>query len=173
MAYLHIYIHITSDVLLQNISAIHTTLYRVSYIKYTWLFVNAQFYAVLCISHSKCIFLAFKQFDSAKPTLFLKNIWKDIHIFFHSHILIAWNQYNFWKHMKKICITVSDFYMKTINNKHTLLYNLPTIHSIQRYYDLCELTNSFWQNLIILLLKIIYPRDKIRIGTWKCEYKLE
>ena len=42
---------------------------------------------------------------------------------------------------KKRCISVSDFYMKVINNKHTLLYNRPTIHSIQRYNGLCELTN--------------------------------
>ena len=41
-----------------------------------------------------------------------------------------------------MCISVSDFYMKTIHNKHALLYNCPTIHSIQRYYDLCELTNE-------------------------------
>ena len=63
---------------------IHMTLYRVSCIEYTWLFENAQFYAVLCISYSKCILTtAFKQFDSTKPTLFLKNIWKYIiHIFF-------------------------------------------------------------------------------------------
>ena len=53
--------------------AIHTTLYRVCCIEYTWLFVNAQCYAVLCISHSKCIFfLAFKQFDSTKPIQLLK-----------------------------------------------------------------------------------------------------
>ena len=72
-----------------------TTLHCVCCIEYTWLFVNAQFYAVLCISHSKCIFLAFKQFDSTKPTILLKNIWKHIQIFFHSHNLIAWNHYNF------------------------------------------------------------------------------
>ena len=36
--------------------AILMILYRVCCIEYTWLFVNAQFYAVLCISHSKCIF---------------------------------------------------------------------------------------------------------------------
>ena len=39
-----------------------------------------------------------------------------------------------------MCISVSDFYMKIINNRHTLLYNFPTIHSIQQYYGLCELT---------------------------------
>ena len=38
------------------ICAIHTTLYRVCCIEYTWLFVNAQCFAVLCISHSKYIF---------------------------------------------------------------------------------------------------------------------
>ena len=58
--------------------AIHTTLYRVCCIEYTWLFVNAQFYGVLCISHYKC------------------------------------------EHVKKICLSVSDFYMKIINNNHTL-----------------------------------------------------
>ena len=120
-----------------NIWAIHMTLYRVCCIEYSWLFVKAQYYAVLWISHSKCIFLAFKQFDSPKPTQILKNIWWHTD-FFHSHNLIARNQYNFKKHMKNRCISVSDFY-----NKHTLLYNLPTIHSIQRYNGLCELTNCF------------------------------
>ena len=42
-----------------------------------------------------------------------------------------------------MCIRVSNFYMKIINNKHTLFYNRPTIHSTQRYNDLCELTNCF------------------------------
>ena len=40
-----------------------------------------------------------------------------------------------------MCISVLDFYRKIINNKHTLLYNRPTIRSIQRYNDLCELIN--------------------------------
>ena len=40
-----------------------------------------------------------------------------------------------------MCVNVSNFYMKIINNKHTLLYNLPTIHLIQRYNGLCELIN--------------------------------
>ena len=61
-------------IFLHNIGAIHMTLYRVYSIQYTWLFVNAQFYAVLCISHFKCIFLAFKEFDSPKPTIILKNM---------------------------------------------------------------------------------------------------
>ena len=56
-----------------NIWAIHTTLYRVCCIECTWLFVNAQFYAVLCISHSKCIF------------------------FLHLNNLLAENQLYFWK----------------------------------------------------------------------------
>ena len=34
--------------------------------------------------------------------------------------------------------------MKIINNKHTLLYNLPIIHSIQRY-------NFFKMNLLITM----------------------
>ena len=37
-------------------------------------------------------------------------------------------------------VSVSDFNVKIINNKHTMLYNLPTIHAIQRYNGLCELT---------------------------------
>ena len=41
--------------------------------------------------------------------------------------------------MKKVCISVSNFYMKIINNEHTLLYSRPTIHSIQRYNGLSEL----------------------------------
>ena len=59
---------------------------------------------------------SFTEFDSMKPIQLLKTY-------------------------KKMCISVSDFYMKIINNKHTLFYNLPTIHSIQRYNGLCELTN--------------------------------
>ena len=65
----------------ENNWAIHTTVYRVCCIKYIWLFVNAQFYVVFCSSHSKCIFLAFKKFDSTKPIQLLKNIWKHIQIF--------------------------------------------------------------------------------------------
>ena len=41
----------------------------------------------------------------------------------------------------KMCTSASEFYMKIINNKHTLLYNRQTIHSVQRYNGLCELTN--------------------------------
>ena len=40
-----------------------------------------------------------------------------------------------------MCISVSNFYMKIINKKHTLLYNLPTIHSM------CELTNYNFINI--------------------------
>ena len=57
--------------------AIHTTLYRICCIEYTWLFVNAQCYVVWCISYFKCIF------------------------FWHSNILIARNQYNFLKSFKQ------------------------------------------------------------------------
>ena len=75
------------------------------------------------------------------------NFWKtyeNIYTFFcHSHNLLAWSQYNFWKTYKKMFISVSDFYMKIINNKHTLLYNLPTIYWKQRYKGLCELTTYF------------------------------
>ena len=80
-----IFFHIFLKVVLVScyqIWAIHTTLYRVCCIECTWLLVNAQLCAVLCISLSKCMFLAFKQFGSRKPTLLLKNIWKRIHNFF-------------------------------------------------------------------------------------------
>ena len=45
--------------------------------------------------------------------------------YWHLYKLIARNQYNFQKHMKKMCISVSDFYMKIINNKrtHTFVYS--------------------------------------------------
>ena len=115
-------------------------------VKYTWLFLNAQFYAVLHILHCKCIFyfLSFKQ-------------------------LITRNQHYFWnqpkpiqllKTCKKICISVWNFYMKIINNKHTLLYNLPTIHWIQRYTGLYELTN--WMNMKVVIslcasLEVFFP----------------
>ena len=47
--------------------AIHTILYSVCCIEYTWLFVNAQCYAVLYIAYFKrFFFLAFEQFDSAQ-----------------------------------------------------------------------------------------------------------
>ncbi|TMW48156.1 hypothetical protein DOY81_006768 [Sarcophaga bullata] len=51
-----------------------------------------------------------------------------------------------------MCIIVSDFYMKIINNKHTLLYIRPTIHSqynstIQRC--VCELTNCIKKSLVM------------------------
>ena len=50
---------------------------------------------------------------------------------------------------KENTISVTDLYMKIINNKHTLLYNHPTIHVIQRYNVLCEFTNY------IILFKIV------------------
>ena len=65
--------------------AIHTALYRMCCIEYTWLFVNAQFYAVFCVFRIPNVYflafnqfdisLAFKQFDSTKPIQLLKNMW--------------------------------------------------------------------------------------------------
>ena len=102
---------------------IHTTLYRKCCIEYTWLFVNAHCYDVLCISNLKNIFLAFKQLDSMKPIQLLKNIWKLIHIFFICSIWYHENNTTFFINIwKKMCIKVSDFYMKIINNKRILLY---------------------------------------------------
>ena len=117
---------------LKNIWAIHTTLYRVCCIEYTLLFVNAQFYIVLCISHSNCIFF-----------------------FLDLNNLIARNQHYFWKTYEKMCISVSNFYMKIVNNKHTLLYNFPTIHWIQWYNGLCELTNYVLKNPFFFLIQIL------------------
>ena len=67
-------------------------------------------------------FFSFTQFDSMKPIQLIKNY-------------------------EKTCISLSDFYRKIINNKHTLLYNLPIIQSIQRYNGLCELTNPLFENI--------------------------
>ena len=85
------------DFIYGNNWAIHTILYRVCCSEYSWLFVNALFYAVLCIPHSKCIFLTFNQqhyfrktyeniytfcsftqFDSMKLIQLLKNVKKRV-----------------------------------------------------------------------------------------------
>ena len=65
--------------------------------------------------------------------------------------------------MKEMCMSVSDFYMKIINNKHTLLYNRPAIHSIQRYNGLCELTNSEYHQLNFL--RPLYTYDLNNVST--------
>ena len=77
-----------------------TSLYRICCIEHTWLFVNAQCYALLCISYSKYIFLyliarnqqnfwktyeniytlfSFTQFDSTKPIQLLKTYAKNVY----------------------------------------------------------------------------------------------
>ena len=93
----------------------YTILYRVCCIEYTlgclWTH-NAMLYCVFR-TPNVFFFLAFKRFDGTKPIQLLNTYEKSI----------------------------SDFDMKIINNKHTLLYNRPIIHSIQRYNGLCELTN--------------------------------
>ena len=72
---------------------------------------------------------------------------------FFMHIVKGWHLLC----KKEITISVSNFYMKTINIKHTLLYNLATIHSIQRYNGLCELTK---QLLTIFLWVIQHAAHK-------------
>ena len=124
-----------NTIIIEIIWAIHTSLYRVCCIKYTWLFVNAQFYAVLRIFHCKCIFffLSFKQLITRYQHYF-------------------WNQpkpIQLLKTCKKMCRSVWNFYMKIINSKHTLLYNLPKIYSIQRYNGLYALTN--WMNMKVVI----------------------
>ena len=55
-----------------------------------------------------------------------------------------------------MCKAVSDFQMKIISNKHTLQYNRPTIHSIQRYNDLCDLTKYLsLKQVLLLFLKLL------------------
>ena len=65
--------------------AIHTTLYRVCCMEYTWLFVNAHFFAVLCIVHSKCIFfyyfLYLNNFIARNQHCF-RETYQNIHTFF-------------------------------------------------------------------------------------------
>ena len=95
------------------------TLYRVCCIEYTWLLFRFP----------NVFFLGFKQFDSMKPIQLLKTYEKNVY--------------------KCIGFTFTLHYMKIINNKHTLLYNLPTIHSIQRYNGLCELTKCLIHTYII------------------------
>ena len=91
-------------------------------------------------------------FSSNKPTHYLLD-----HGDFETHT-------TFKKPMKKMCINVSNFYMKIINNKYTLLYNGPTIHLIQRYNGLCELINyinvgiSFQSTLISFVVSCMLYR---------------
>ena len=73
------------------------TLYRVCCIEYTWLFVNGQCYAVLCNFFSKCIFLAFKEFDNSKSTQHFEHVWFDsTHLFEYSFLISVcdWNLYH-------------------------------------------------------------------------------
>ena len=58
-----------------------------------------------------------------------------------------------------MCISVLDFYMEIINNKHTLLYNLSTTHFIQRYKGLCELTNYFESCIGFVLLNCVNEKN--------------
>ena len=55
--------------------------------------------------------------------------------------------------------------MKIINNKHTLMYNLPTIHSIQRYNGLCELTKCWFR-----AIKLFMCRKKC---NWNTKYIIQ
>ena len=64
-----------------------------------------------------CCCIIFQQYTQYSDTTLQRLVWID-----------QW---------KKMCISVLDFYMKIINNKRMLLYNLPTIHSRQRYNSLC------------------------------------
>ena len=110
--------------------------------------------------------------NDTKPTQLLKNIWKHIHIFFiHTN----------WKHetnttFKKIwkrC--VSNFDMKIITNNHTLLYNRPTIQSIQRYNCLCELTKTVdGIQSYMHAYKCVYIHTYIHTWCWlKCKLPLK
>ena len=55
--------------------------------------------------------------------------------------------------------------MKIIDNKDTLLYNLPKIHSIQRYNDLCELTKCICIIYAFLLIFCYQVCDEKRFRS--------
>ena len=98
--------------LLNNIWAIHTTLYRVCCIEYIWLLLKAQCYVILCISYSKCIFFLIHQNQH--------NFWKTYTNFFHSYNLIARNQYNFKKKKKKKSASVYRIFTWKLSTKSIL-----------------------------------------------------
>ena len=112
-----------------HIQAIHTTLFRVLCIEYTWLFVNAQFYAVLCISYSKCIFFFFWHLNNLiarKTNITFEKHMKTYTHFFHSHNLIAIQ-------LLKKCV------YKCIEFLRINYQQQQTIHTIQRFVCIDQL----------------------------------
>ena len=105
-----------------NIWAIHTTLYRVCCTEYTWLFVNAQFYAVLCISHTKCIFFWDLNNLIARNQHYFWKTYENVYTIFSITQFDCMKQIQLLKTYEKMCISVSNFYMKMINNNYTLIF---------------------------------------------------
>ena len=113
-------------------------------------------YRLYCVFRIPHVFFFFFWHSNnlTKPTQRLKKIWK------------------------KLCKGVLDFYMKIINNKHTLLYIRPTIHSIQRYNGLCELTKYIPPDEFVSthmgceFFKIYLPSViKLFVDSQECVYK--
>ena len=65
-----------------------------------------------------------------------------------------------------MCINVSDFYMKIINNKHTLLYNRLTTYLLQRYNGLCELIKCSNESN---KKKFVFPKTQISATLSFCD----
>ena len=73
----------------------------------------------------------------------------------YTSTFFSFTQFDSTKPIQLLKNNVSDFYMKIINNKHTLLYNVPTKYSIQRYNDLYELT-KYLTHIAVLFLFIFF-----------------
>ena len=91
-------------------------------------------------------YFSFTQFGSTKPLQLLKTY-------------------------ENICVSISDFYLKIINNNCTLLFNHSTIHSIQQYNGLYELTNCVWMQIYKKLNRKLTRRtikhDVEHVMEWK------
>ena len=87
---------------------------------------------------------------------------KNIHIFLFTQF-DSTEPIQLLKTYEKMCISVTDFYMKIVKNKHTLLYNLPIIHSIQRY-------NGLWILIKYYLKQFVFTNMWLYVGKWKMLY---
>ena len=110
----------------KNIWAIHTSLYRVCCIEYTWLFVNAKFYAVLCISHSKCIFWDLNNLIARNQHYFRKT-------YENVYTIFSFTQYE--KNLYK-CKWIFTWKLSTTNIRYCEIFQQYT-----QYNGLSELTN--------------------------------
>ena len=99
-------------------------------------------------------FFSFTQLDRTKPKQPFKNI----------YTFISFTQFHSMKPIQLLKTyekSVSNFYMEIINTSiQCWLCNLPTIHLIQRYNGLCELTNWF-------INAGQKPTESIKIHSWR------